>query len=86
MLDAILQNFISLSIEGVRSSFLAQIEAEIKEIPHKKLILKIKPFEGMILISTVKSQNSRLGNESQVKRPSMGQGTIFLSPGEIERV
>ena len=79
MLDAILQNFISLSIQGVRSSFFAQIEAEIKEIPHKKLILKIKPFEGMILISTVKSQNSRfslLG--SQVQTPRTGLDTICL--------
>ena len=34
-LEAIFQNFISLSIQGVRRSFFAQIEAEIKEIPHK---------------------------------------------------
>ena len=34
------QNFISLSIFGVRSSFFVQIEAEVKEISHKKLILK----------------------------------------------
>ena len=40
-LEAIFQNFISLSIQGVRSSFFVQIEAKVKEMSHKKLILKI---------------------------------------------
>ena len=51
MFGAIFQNFISLSIRGVRGSFFAQIKAEIKEIPHKKLISKKDPCEGMILVS-----------------------------------
>ena len=38
VLGVIFQNFISLSIHGVRGSFFAQIEAAIKEIPYKKLI------------------------------------------------
>ena len=51
MFGAIFQIFISLSIQGVRGSFFAQIKAEIKEIPHKKLISKKDPCEGMILVS-----------------------------------
>ena len=55
-----LQNFISLSIQGVRSSFLVEIEAEVKETSYKKLILKKNIFEGVLLVSksTIKSQNS----------------------------
>ena len=81
MLGAILQNFISLSIKRVRSSFFAQIEAEIKVIPHKKLISENNPFKGMTLVSksTVKSQNVRLGVGSQVQMPRMGRGTTFKS-------
>ena len=41
VLGAILQNFISLSIQGVRSSFFVQIEAEVKGISHKKMIPKV---------------------------------------------
>ena len=60
-LGAILQTFISLSIQRVRSSFFVQIEAEVKGISHKKLISKSDFFEGMLLVSKsrVKSQNSR---------------------------
>ena len=43
---AILQNFVSLSIQGVRSSFFVQIEAEVKEISHKKLISKMTFLRG----------------------------------------
>jgi len=59
-LGAILQTFISLSIQRVRSSFFVQIEAEVKGISHKKLISKSDFFEGMLLVSKsrVKSQNS----------------------------
>ena len=87
MLGAIFQNFISLSIEGVRRSFFAQIEAAIKEIPHKKLILKKDRFEGMILVSrsTLKCQNSRLGVESQVKMPGTGQGALLNSLLRLDR-
>ena len=46
-LEAIFQNIISLSIQGVRSSFFVQIEAKVKEMSHKKLISKIEHFEGM---------------------------------------
>ena len=69
VLFAIFQTFISLSIQWVRGSFFAQIEAVIKEIPHKKLILKKDPLKRMILVSksTVKSQNSRLPAGSQVQ-------------------
>ncbi len=60
-IGAILQNFISLSIQGVRSSFFVQIKAEVKGISHKKLISKSDFLEGMLLVSKsrVKSQNSR---------------------------
>ena len=51
VLGAILQNFISLSIWGVRSSFFVQIEAEVKGISHKKLILKSDLFKGMLLVT-----------------------------------
>ena len=47
------QNFISLSIFGVRSSFFVQIEAEVKGISHKKLISKSDHFMGMILLSKI---------------------------------
>ena len=81
MLGTILQNFISLSIQGIRSSFLVEIEAEVKGISHKKLILKKNIFEGVLLVSksTIKSQNSRfsiLG--SQVQTPRTGLDTICL--------
>ena len=69
-LGAILQNFISLSIQRVRSSFLVEIEAEVKGISHKKLISKRDIFEGLLLVSksTIKSQNSHFGIlGSQVK-------------------
>ena len=81
VLSIILQNFISLSIQGVRSSFFVQIEAEVKEISHKKLILKSDPFEGMILVSKsmVKSQNSHLDVGSQVQMPRTEQGTFYKS-------
>ncbi len=60
VLGAILQNFITLSIQRVESSFFVQIEAEVKGISHKKLISKCDFFEGMLLVSKsrVKSQNS----------------------------
>ena len=79
VLGAILQNFISLSIQGVRSSFFVQIEAEVKNISDKKLISKSDLFEEMHLVSKskLKSQHSRLGVESQVQMPRTGQGTIF---------
>ncbi len=51
VLGAILQNFISLSIQRVRSSFFVQIEAEVKGISRKKLISKSDFFEGMLLVS-----------------------------------
>ena len=88
MLGAIFQSFISLSIEGVRRSFFAQIEAAIKEIPHKKLISKKDRFEGMILVSrsTLKCQNSRLGVGSQVQMPGTGQGALLKLPDEIGQV
>ena len=90
MLGAILQSFISLSIHGVRSSFFAQIEAEINLISHKKLISKSNLFEGMILVSKsmVKSQSSHLGIGSQVQTPGMGRSTfvVNLGPDEIEWV
>ncbi len=54
VLGAILQNFISLSIQGVRSSFFVQIEAEVKNISDKKLISKKDLFEGMRLVSKSK--------------------------------
>ncbi len=59
VLGAILQNFISLSIQRVRSSFFVQIEAEVKGISHKKLISKRDFFEWMLLVSKsrVKYQN-----------------------------
>ena len=79
VLGTILQNFISLPIQGVRSSFFVQIEAEVKEISHKKLISKNDLFEGMLFVSksTVKSQNSRLVVESQVQMQGQAGG-IFL--------
>ena len=59
VLGAILQNFITLSIQRVKSSFFVQIEAEVKGISHKKLISKSDFFEGMLLVSKsrVKYQN-----------------------------
>ena len=81
-LGAILQNFISLSIQGVRSSFLVEIEAEVKEISHIKLILKIDVFKGMFLVSkcTTKYQNSCFGIlGSQVQTPRTEQVTTVLS-------
>ena len=39
-------NFISLSIQRVKSSFLVEIEAEVKEISHKKLILRYVSDSG----------------------------------------
>ena len=79
VLGTILQNFISLPIQGVRSSFFVQIEAEVKEISHKKLISKNDLFEGMLFVSksTVKSQNSRLAVESQVQMQGTGRGEFF---------
>ncbi len=81
VLGAILQNFISLSIQRVRSSFFVQIEAEVKNISHKKLISKSDLFEGMCLVSKrrLKSQHSRLGIESQVQMPRTGRGTILYT-------
>ena len=80
VLGAIFQNFISLSIHRVRGSFFAQIKATIKEIPHRKLILKRDPFEGMIFVSksTVKSQNSHPCWEPDKYR-CQGQGKVRLS-------
>ncbi len=79
VLGAVLQNFISLSIQRLRSSFFVQIEAEVKNISHKKLISKSDRFEGMLLVSKskLKSQHSRLGVESQLQMPRTGQDTIF---------
>ena len=51
VLGAILQNFITLSIQRVKSSFFVQIEAEVKGISHKKLISKSDVFKGMLLVS-----------------------------------
>ena len=51
VLGAILQNFITLSIQRVKSSFFVQIEAEVKGISHKKLISKIDLFESTLLVS-----------------------------------
>ena len=61
VLGAILQNFITLSIQRVKSSFFVQMKAEVKGISDKKLISKSDFFEGMFLVSKsrVKSQNSR---------------------------
>ena len=59
-----------------------EIEAEVKEISHKKLVLKIDIFEGMFLVSksTIKSQNSCLGIlGSQVQTPRTEQVTTVLS-------
>ena len=80
-LGAILQNFVSLSIQGVRSSFFVQIEAEVKDISHKKLISKYDLSVGMLLVSKsmVKSQNSNLSVKSQVQMPRTGQGNVFKS-------
>ena len=77
-LGAILQTFISLSIQRVRSSFFVQIEAEVKGISHKKLISKSDLFESMLLVSKsrVKSKNARLVVESQVHMPRMGWGAF----------
>ena len=81
MLGAILQNFISLSIQIVRSSFFVQIEAKVKETSHKRLILHSDLFKGVFMVSKsmVKSQKSRLGVESQVQMPRTGKGTFFKS-------
>ena len=78
-LGAILQTFISLSIQRVRSSFFVQIEAEVKGISHKKLISKSDFFEGMLLVSKsrVKSQNPRtLALRARYRR--QGQGGVQL--------
>ena len=59
-----------------------EIEAEVKGIAHKKLILKVDIFEGMFLVSksTIKSQNSRFGIlGSQVQTPRTRRGTTFLN-------
>ena len=81
VLGVILQNFISLSIQGVRSSFSVQIEAKVKSISYNKLISTSGLFEGMLLVSKswVKSQKSHLSIESLVKMPRTGQGTILKS-------
>ena len=57
-LGAILQTFISLSIQRVRSSFFVQIEAKVKEISHKRLILHSDFFKAVFMVSKsmVKSQ------------------------------
>ena len=81
VLGDILQNFISLSIKGVRCSFFVQIEAEVKGISYKKLISKSDLFEGILLVSKsrVVSQNSPLGVESQAQTPRTGQGILIKS-------
>ena len=78
VLGSILQNFISLSIQGVRSSFFVQIEAEVKDISHKKLISKYDLSVGMLLVSksTLRFEISRFRFESQVQTPIMGQGKL----------
>ena len=81
VLGAILQNFISLSIQRVRSSFFVQIEAEVKGISHKKLISKSDVFKGMLLVSKsrVKSQNPRtLALKARYRRQGQGGVQLFL--------
>ena len=62
-IDAMLQNAISLSIFGVRSSSLGQIEAQIEEISQKNMFSKSGHFDGTLLMpkSTAKSRDSCLG-------------------------
>ncbi len=81
VLGAILQNFISLSIQGVRSSFFVQIEAEVKGISHKKLILKSELFEGMLLVtkSGLKSQNSCLAIKARYRHQGWCGVQFFIS-------
>ena len=65
-----------------------EIEAEVKEIAHKKLIFKIDIFEGMFLVfkSTIKSQNSHFGIlGSQVQTPMARRRRIFAH-GDMGRV
>ena len=79
VLGTILQNFISLSVQRVRSSFFVQIEAEVKGSSHKKLISKSDFFEGMLLVSKsrVKYQNPRtLALGARYRR--QGQGGVQL--------
>ena len=82
MLGAILQNFITLSIQRVKSSFSVQIEAEVKGISHKKLISKSDFFEGMLLVSKsrVKSQNSHtLALKARYRCQGRGGVKLFRS-------
>ena len=81
VLGVILQNFTSLSVQGVRSSIFVQMKAEVKGISHKKMISKSDFFEGMLLVSKsrVKSQNPCLALKASYR--CQGRGRVhFLNP------
>ena len=85
---AILQNLATQSIFGFRCSFFVEIEAEIKEISHRKWISKSGVFPGSAFdIQTygkVLKFTSRRSDPDKNARDGTGQ--TFFSPSEIRWV